>query len=232
VMTDQKDAGDLPKDQSFQVGEYPVLIALQGPLEGQRWEIRDEIIIGRENDCQIQIADRQISRHHTRLVSRGLHTEIEDLASKNGTFHKGIQLLDKKTLSDGDTIQIALIQKFAFFTSDATIPVEDLSTSSNSQEKRINLDMKSRRVWILGEEITPPLSAPQFKLLAELVSNPGRVVPRNELIEKIWSDAQAEGVSEQALDALIRRLRDRLAELAPNQNFIQTVRGHGLRLGD
>jgi DNA-binding response OmpR family regulator len=38
------------------------------------------------------------------------------------------------------------------------------------------------------------------------------------------------GISEQALDALIRRLRDRLAEIDPTQQFLITVRGHGLRL--
>ena len=33
-----------------------------------------------------------------------------------------------------------------------------------------------------------------------------------------------------ALDALIRRLRDRLAALDPNQAYVDTVRGHGIRL--
>jgi DNA-binding winged helix-turn-helix (wHTH) protein len=38
------------------------------------------------------------------------------------------------------------------------------------------------------------------------------------------------GVSEQALDALIRRLRDRLAAIDPTHTYVVTVRGHGLRL--
>ena len=33
-----------------------------------------------------------------------------------------------------------------------------------------------------------------------------------------------------ALDALIRRLRDRLASLDPTHQYIATVRGHGIRL--
>jgi DNA-binding response OmpR family regulator len=32
------------------------------------------------------------------------------------------------------------------------------------------------------------------------------------------------------MDALVRRLRDRLAELDPAHLYIETVRGHGLRL--
>ena len=91
------------------------------------------------------------------------------------------------------------------------------------------VDEKSRRVWVEGKELTPSLSAPQFRLLAELVAHEGRVMPRNDLVHSIWADAEAEGVSEQALDALIRRLRDRLAELDSTHNYIETVRGHGLR---
>ncbi len=45
----------------------------------------------------------------------------------------------------------------------------------------------------------------------------------------MWGKA-AEGVTEQALDALVRRLRDRLAEIDPDNEYIVTVRGHGLRL--
>jgi DNA-binding response OmpR family regulator len=45
----------------------------------------------------------------------------------------------------------------------------------------------------------------------------------------VWGEEQAYDVSNQALDALVRRLRDRLAEL-DEHNFIVTVRGHGLRL--
>ncbi len=39
-----------------------------------------------------------------------------------------------------------------------------------------------------------------------------------------------DGVSEQAIDALVRRLRDRIAELDPKHQYIITVRGHGFRL--
>ena len=37
-------------------------------------------------------------------------------------------------------------------------------------------------------------------------------------------------VTEQALDAMVRRLRERLADLDATHEYIVTVRGHGLRL--
>ncbi len=76
----------------------------------------------------------------------------------------------------------------------------------------------------------PPLSAQQFKLLWKLYESQGQVVSRADLVTVVWGEEQTAGVSDQALDALIRRLRDRLAVLDPGYQFINTVRGHGLRL--
>jgi DNA-binding winged helix-turn-helix (wHTH) protein len=58
------------------------------------------------------------------------------------------------------------------------------------------------------------------------------VVTRNELIGIVWKDDVTEGVSDQALDAMIRRLRTRLSQIDPEKEYIVTVRGHGLRLDD
>jgi hypothetical protein len=209
--------------------ECPVVVALQGPLAGRRWEIQDELIIGRENDCGIRIDDRQVSRHHARLMQRSGRVELEDLASKNGTFHSGKPISEVVTLADSDTFQIAIIYKFVFYCSDATMPMEDLVLTNLDSNTGLQVDEKSRRVWVKGKEITPALSAPQFRLLAELVTHSGRVINRNDIVHAIWADEEAEGVSEQALDALIRRLRERLKELDPDHNYIVTVRGHGLR---
>lgn len=211
-------------------GEYPVLVALQGPLEGRRWIIKKSVLIGRESDCTIPIEDRQVSRHHARVQNdRGL-CEIQDLGSKNGTFHDGKQIEEVTPLNDGDIIQIALIQKFAFYSSDATMPMEDIDPSRLLHTGKLVLDRKSRRVWVGSHELTPPLSAAQFRLLWCLYEQVGKVVTRNELIQKIWQDEEIVGVSDQALDALIRRLRDRLGELDPGHQYIVTVRGHGVRL--
>jgi hypothetical protein len=210
-----------------------MLIALQGPLEGKKWEIKDTLSIGRESTCDIFIDDRQVSRQHARLTNTGVgKVELEDLTSKNGTFHRGTLLDEKVQMEDGDVIQIALIQKFAFYTSDATMPLEDIFPPTSINARSIRLDPKSRRVWVKGEELNPALSAPQFRLLYALSGQQGKVIPRNDLIGIVWKEDMTEGVSDQALDALIRRLRTRLAQIDPEKDYIVTVRGHGLRLDD
>lgn len=208
--------------------EYPLLIAQEGPLEGQRWKISAPMIVGRERDCDIVIPLRQVSRHHSRIFPGPPNGAIiEDLGSKNGTYLNGSLVQEPQPLVDGDEIQISLAQHFIYLSSDATMPLESLPLAM--QKRRLRVDTGARRVWVLEQEIDPPLSASQFNLLQALYTQSGAVIPRGEIIEAVWSKA-AEGVTEQALDALVRRLRDRLGEIDPDWEYIVTVRGHGLRL--
>jgi len=207
--------------------EFPLLIAQAGPLEGQRWKIKTDLLMGRVSDCDIIIPLRQVSRHHARIRSGSTGAVVEDLNSKNGTYLNGRLLQEPTPLTDGDEVQISLAQHFIYLSSDATMPLEGLPLEI--QKKRLQVDVAARRVWVLDREIDPPLSASQFNLLQELYEKSGEVVTRLEIITAVWGKA-AEGVSEQALDALVRRLRDRLTEIDPETEYIVTVRGHGLRL--
>lgn len=220
----------LDRNSTNKLDQYPVLVAQQGPLEGRRWNISSDLTIGRAMECAIQIDDRQVSRIHAKVTLRKLSIDLEDLESKNGTFVQGKPIDGKVTLEDGEVFQIALVQKFVFYTTDATVPLEDMPALDLKKAQGLLLDKKSRRVWIGAKELVPSLSAPQFRLLEALFAQPGLVVSRERLIDFVWSQAQSEGVSEQALDALIRRLRDRLAEIDSEHEYIVTVRGHGLRL--
>jgi len=207
--------------------EFPLLIGQSGPLEGQRWKISAELILGRDADCDIVIPVRQVSRQHARLTLKEEGILVEDLDSKNGTYLNGAPVREPVLLNDGDEVQVSLAQHFIFLSSDATMPLENLPLEL--QKRRLRVDIGARRVWVTDEELDPPLSASQFNLLYILYQRSGEVVSRSEIIEAVWGKA-AEGVTEQALDALTRRLRDRLVEIDPEWEYIVTVRGHGLRL--
>lgn len=210
---------------------YPILIAQSGPLSGERWVIRTPLLIGRGEDCDIIIPDRKISRHHARLAPGSDGITLEDLDSKNGTHHNAKPLKGSVMLTDGDLIQIALAQKFTYLSSDATIPLEfEIPPQISEGKRRLRMDKRSRRVWANEVEVQPPLSVAQFTMLEMLYLRDGLVVTREEMVKQIWNDEEAYGVSDQALDALVRRLRDRLAEADRVHEYVVTVRGHGLRL--
>ena len=206
--------------------EYPMLVAQEGPLSDQRWPLARTVVLGRDSTCDIVIPDRQVSRYHARVTPTQEGMILEDLGSKNGTHCNGTPLTAPLVLQDGDMVQIALAQKFQFLTSDATMPLAEGVARSG----RLMMDARSRRVWINQQQLVPPLSAQQYKLLWLLYENQGQVISRADLIAVVWGEDQSVGVSDQALDALIRRLRDRLATLDPAHQYIDTVRGHGVRL--
>ncbi|MBM3126950.1 MAG: FHA domain-containing protein [Chloroflexi bacterium] len=205
--------------------EYPILVAQEGPLKGQRWAISHTLMLGRDPTCEIVVQDRQVSRFHARITPGPEGVMVEDLGSKNGTMHNGSEVTGPVMLQDGDLLGIALAQQFLFLTSDATVPLAD-----GVRNGRLLMDQRSRRVWVNHLQVNPPLSAQQFKLLWKLYENQGQVLTRADLVTTVWGEDQVAGVSDQALDALIRRLRDRLAAMDPTHQYIDTVRGHGIRL--
>lgn len=210
----------------------PVLVGQGGPLNGFRWTISNSILIGRTSSCDISIANQQVSREHAQIKSTSKGPTLKDLGSKNGTFHNGKPVTDMVMLEDGDIIQIALAQEFIFLGQDATIPLApgDFESSVISYFRRIRLEKESRRAWVLNKEIDPPLSSLQFKFLILLSESRGRVISRSEVINGVWGSQQSIGVTDQALDALVRRLRDRIKEYDSNHDYVVTVRGQGYRI--
>ncbi len=128
-------------------------------------------------------------------------------------------------LQDGDELQIALRFKLAFVDAGATAP---LSIEGDKQGLRV--DKETRQVIVNGSWVDPPLSLHQYRLIEVLWDSGGSVITRDQIVEAVWPEAASEGVSEQAIDALVRRLRERIEECDDEFRYIVTVRGHGFRL--
>ena len=77
----------------------------------------------------------------------------------------------------------------------------------------------------MSEELQ--LSRKEFDLLAELMRNAGKVVTREDLMDRVW-DENWFG-STKTLDVHVRWLRGKLGETADNATYLQTVRGVGFR---
>jgi len=209
------------------MNENPVLIASDGQLTGERWIVdREKLVIGRGNDCEVILPERQVSRYHAEILHETGKFFLHDLDSKNGTHLNGNQVKGTVPLNDGDEIQIALCVKLLFVGSDATVP---LTTDGMEPRGKLELDIGQRAVLIDKKPLDPPLSLAQFRLLEALYEANGAVVDREHIVDVVWPGTDGIGVTEQAIDALIRRLRDRLTELDDHE-YVVTVRGHGFRL--
>lgn len=70
------------------------------------------------------------------------------------------------------------------------------------------------------------LSKTEQKLLRVLVENRGRTLPRELLVDRVWTDG-AEYVDENALSVTVKRLRGKLEETPSKPRFLKTVYGIG-----
>ena len=94
------------KDISSAQREFPTITLQEG--YGNTREIpinRKSLIIGRENDSDIVIAEPNVSRHHAVISSTAEGVFIEDLGSANGTFVNSAPIVQVQ-IKHLDTIQI------------------------------------------------------------------------------------------------------------------------------
>jgi pSer/pThr/pTyr-binding forkhead associated (FHA) protein len=68
--------------------------------------VRDEITIGRQEGNTIRLTERNVSRHHARLLRQNGHVLVEDLGSYNGVRINGERIQGQAQVGDGDLIQI------------------------------------------------------------------------------------------------------------------------------
>ncbi len=92
------------------------LLVIAGHLTGQMFRIEKNFMkLGRGSDCELSLADNDISRIHAeiRRLDDG-SVIIRDLNSTNGTFVNGVQITEHR-LNDGDRIQLgrSTILKFS-----------------------------------------------------------------------------------------------------------------------
>jgi two-component system response regulator RegX3 len=90
---------------------------------------------------------------------------------------------------------------------------------------RIRMDLDARRCFVGEKEIR--LRKKEFALLRLLLENPGRVLTREVLIDRVWGSDYVGDTK--TLDVHIKRLRTLIEDDPKNPTSITTVRGVGYR---
>lgn len=94
--------------------------------------------------------------------------------------------------------------------------------------KGLVLDPEKRKVTLDGRLIT--LTTSEYKLLHTLMSVPGRVFTRNELLRSFYRDGEA--VVDRVIDVHINKLRQKIEKDSASPCYILTVRGFGYRFAE
>jgi DNA-binding response OmpR family regulator len=87
----------------------------------------------------------------------------------------------------------------------------------------LELDPASRQVRLNGTPLT--LTATEFRLLEFLMSRPGVVFSREQLLDAVWGQDRA--ITDRAVDVYVLRLRQKVEQDPAAPRLIHSVRGFG-----
>ena len=102
---------------------------------------------------------------------------------------------------------------------------EPLENNEVTTTKSVVVDPVKHKVFVRGEEIKLPLK--EFDLLHYLTQNPGRVLTREQIIDRIWGHDYFGDTK--TLDVHIKRIREKIEKNPNNPEIIQTIRGLGYK---
>jgi DNA-binding winged helix-turn-helix (wHTH) protein len=113
-----------------------------------------------------------------------------------------------------------------------TIPLftEFVKMQKREVQSKILFDSSLNTIKRGEQVISDMLTSSEFRLLTLLLAQEGSIVDRETIIHAVWSDSKSqEGVSEQAIDQLLLRLRKKIEDDPTNPTHIQTVKGRGIK---
>lgn len=145
-----------------------------------------------------------------------------------------LTLIAQKALREKDAtaenlIKLNLINNFLAF----TIPLlaEFIKTMAPSVTlQKIFYDANTKEIMKGENTISDLLSPQEYRLLRLLIENEGHLFERDEIIRSVWPDVKVlEGISDEAIDQLVYRLRKKIEDEPNNPKHVTTVKGRGFR---
>ncbi|MEW5792236.1 MAG: response regulator [Pseudomonadota bacterium] len=95
-----------------------------------------------------------------------------------------------------------------------------------ADELGLVIDEAQYRATLHGQVLD--LTPVEFRLLRALAAAPGRVFPRDRLLDKLYTDHRV--VTDRTVDSHIKNLRRKLAQACPERELIHSVYGVGYKL--
>lgn len=125
--------------------------------------------------------------------------------------------------------QVGLIRE-----SKIQIPLMTAYLSEGSQVKtghtKIIYDEKTNTIQKGETVLSDQLTSAEFRLLRYLLQNEDRIIERDELITIVWEgNKSTAGITDQAIDQLVFRVRRKIEEDANHPTHVLTVKGRGFR---
>lgn len=190
---------------------------------GKMARVSTEEVLGNQDtkDLKEFLLNNRAVRSVSYEIWEALTPHERDILKKI-SLHKPVSLEDAKFLTDSgivskNNITIPLFAEFVQF------------RANQPAEEKITYNPDTRQITKGEEMLSDKLTGTEFKLLRYMIENQNRIIERDEIINSVWPTISIAGVTDQALDQLIFRLRKKIEE-NPNQPIhLQTIKGRGIR---
>ena len=93
------------------------------------------------------------------------------------------------------------------------------------QEQSLTMDDAGYRATIGGKDLG--LTAVEYQLLKVLVSQPGRIYSRDQLMDAMYRDERV--VSDRTVDSHVKKIRKKISDVLPDREIIHSVYGVGYK---
>ncbi|RJQ27421.1 hypothetical protein C4577_01150 [Candidatus Parcubacteria bacterium] len=182
-----------------------------------------------------QISSSPVIARNSPLSLRGTNKTIGEaisLRDRHSRDKLGIAMTNNETEQKRNDNNVYLENVGLIIEGEIAIPLLEEYVKNVSVETagQITYKAETNEIFKGNEEITDNLSPSEFRLLRFLIQNAGRVCEKEEVITNVWKDTKTqEGVTDQALDQIIYRLRKKIEEDPNTPVHLQTIKGRGVR---
>lgn len=131
----------------------PKLSILSGEEAGRVFQFdRDELMIGRSVNNDMQIVDRRMSRNHVKITRVGEKYFIEDMQSKNGSLLNGKPLVKREPLRGDDMFQVGDSTVLFSLKDDSGDSLGDLSVEGTMLANSTQINREGATYRLVNEE--------------------------------------------------------------------------------
>lgn len=208
------------------------------PSEGPKILLyKEQMLLGREEDCDIVIPNQKVSRQHAVIERKGSQYTIRDLDSRNGTFINLIRIGPQAVkLKNRDRVSITAKIHFVFCASEETL--DDVSEIPILQKQKtinyntgVRVDRESHEVWVDSVLIRPRLSPKCFALLELLTREPGRLYSYEEIHKHLWPQVDYyDNTDRDHCHVIKKQLVQALQKSVPGCDYIQSINKQGMKI--
>ena len=126
------------------------LVGMTDPVRGKAYALPGNVVIGRDEQCDIIVDSPLVSRRHAEIEVTGRWVRIRDLGSSNGTFVGDRQITDQ-ILANGDVVRFGRVE----FLYEDPAATEDPTTGLRSGHEDITRTLlapvvRTPRPWLWG----------------------------------------------------------------------------------